>query len=169
MDSSMRSHVVHLLESYRDRAKQIVLLHYELEHASSVSADDVIGAMSFGHRSDGTTRSKGHISNKTLYIALNYQQQTDKLNSESKTGLINRLVVLEHEQDRLVYYVSLLDKRQADVVRRFYFDACSLEEIATEISVSLRTVCKIKSRAIDSLTDMYSMCAVPTKMQEGQV
>ena len=168
MDSNMRSHIVHLLETYRDRAKQIVLLHYELEHAPSVSADDVIGAMSFGH-SDGTTRSKGHISNKTLYIALNYQEQTDKLNSESKTDLINRLVVLEHEQDRLVYYVSLLDKRQAGVVRRFYFDTCSLEEIAAEIGVSLRTVCKIKSRAIDSLADMYSLCAVPTKMQEGQV
>lgn len=168
MDNEMRAQVVRLLESYHERAKQIALLHYELEHTPRISPEEMIGTMSLGH-GDGTARGKGHISNKTLYIALNYQEQMDKLNSEVKTNLVDRLMALEHEQDRLSYYISLLDKRQRDVIRWFYFEAHSLEEIAGEINVALRTVCKIKSRAIDRLTEMYRVCGDSPRDLEGHV
>lgn len=163
MDS--REQVVRLLESYHKRAKQIALLHYELKHAPGVSPEEVLGAMSFGH-GDGAGHGKGPISNKTLYIALNYQEQAEKLNAEAKAEIVGRLVDLE--QDRLAYYVSLLDKRQGSVIRQFYFEARSLEEIAGKINVALRTVYKIKSRAIDRLAEMYNICGDSPEKPKGQ-
>lgn len=163
-----REQVVLLLESYHKRAKQIALLHYELEHAPGVSPEEMLGAMSFGH-GDGAGHSKGHISNKTLYIALNYREQADKLNAEEKTGLVSRLMELEQEQDRLAYYVSLLEKRQGIIIKQFYFEGRSLEEIAGKLNVALRTVYKIKGRAIDRLTELYSLCEVTPKRPGGQV
>lgn len=160
--------VVCLLESYRERAKQIALLHYELEHLPRASVDEIIDAMSFGH-GDGVPHSKGHISNKTLYIALNYHERTDKLNAESTSEIVDRLVALEHEQDKLSYYVLLLEERQRTVIQRFYFEAKSLERIAEELSVALRTVYKIKNRAISRLADMYRLCDDSLKDSEGQV
>ena len=121
MAIEMRAYVINLLESYHKRMNQIALLHYELEHPANVSPEEMIGAMSLGH-GDGTTRSKGHISNKTLYIALNYQEQADLVNAEAREEIVNRLVELEREQERLVYYIALLkNDQQETVLRRFYF------------------------------------------------
>lgn len=112
--------------------------------------------MSLGH-GDGTARSKGHISNKTLYIALNYQAQTDRVNSEAHEEVVDRLIELEREQERLVYYITLLkDTQQETVIRRFYFEGRTWSEIAQELNVVTRTVYKIKNRAIDRLAAMYT-------------
>lgn len=54
------------------------------------------------------------------------------------------------------YYVSLLDKREGDVIRRFYIEGVSWEEIAQEIGVALRTVHKIKNRAVGHLAELYA-------------
>ena len=77
MSAETRTYVIGLLESCRKRMNQIALLHYELEHPANVSPDEIIEAMSL-HRSNGGSSGKGHISNKTLYIALNYQERTER-------------------------------------------------------------------------------------------
>ncbi len=155
MAIEMRAYVINLLESYHKRMNQIALLHYELEHPANVSPEEMIGAMSLGH-GDGTTRSKGHISNKTLYIALNYQEQTEQANSEAHKEIVNRLVELEREQERLVYYIALLkNDQQETVLRRFYFEGRTWSEIAQELHVVTRTIHKIKNRALDRLASMY--------------
>lgn len=62
-----RTYVISLLESYHKRMNQIALLHYELEHPANISSDEMIEAMSLS-RSDGASRSKGHVSNKTIEL-----------------------------------------------------------------------------------------------------
>ena len=62
-----RTYVISLLESYHNRTNQIALLHYELEHPANVSSEEMIGAMSLSH-GDGASRSKGHVSNKTIEL-----------------------------------------------------------------------------------------------------
>lgn len=96
----------------------------------------------------------GRISNKTLYIPLNYQERMDRMNAEAANEIAQRL--LELEQDRLRYYVFLLEKREADVTRSFYIEDVSWEEIAQKIGVALRTVHKIKNRAVDHLSELYA-------------
>ncbi len=161
MDVEMRTYVIGLLESYNKRMNQIALLHYELEHPANISPDEMIGAMSLGH-GDGTARSKGHISNKTLYIALNYQEQTDKMNTDAREEVVERLIELEREQEKLAYYITLLnDKQQETVIRRFYFEGHTWSDIARELHVVTRTVHKIKNRALDRLADMYTFAEGP--------
>lgn len=163
MPAEMRTYVIGLLESCRKRMNQIALLHYELEHPANVSPDEIIEAMSL-YRSDGGSSGKGHISNKTLYIALNYQERTERLNSESQDEIVDRLIELEREQERLVYYIDLLnDERQETILRLYYFEGCAWSEIARELHIAARTVHKIKNRALDRLAEMYSFAEGPQK------
>lgn len=155
MNKEIRAHILQLLEGYPERERKIALLRYELEHAGQISKNEMIETMALGH-SDGNGHSDGRISDKTLYIALNYQIKSDKLNGEVKETIVTQLVDLEQTQSRLKYYVSLLEKRQAEVLRLGYFDGLPWEDVAPKVGVALRTVRKIKDRAIDELAAMYA-------------
>ena len=156
MNTEMKNHVTKLLETYPDRERQISLLHYEMQHSACVSPEEMIDSMALGHGDGMGGSGKGHISNKTLYIALNYQEQMDRMNAEAADEIAQRLLELEGEQDRLRYYVSLLEKREMEALRLFYFEGRSWEETAKELGVVLRSVYKIKSKAIDHLADLYA-------------
>ena len=156
MNSDMRDRVINLLETCPERKRKIALLHYELEHPACTTEAEMISAMALGH-GDGSNNGHmdGHISDKTLYIALNFQNRTEKLNADVKQEIVMQLVELEQEQKRLNYYITLLDERKAIVLQLIYFKKLPLEEIASRIGVVLRTVRKIRDRAIDELVRMY--------------
>lgn len=156
MNNDTRIYVVNLLETNQERQRKIALLHYELEHPAHTTEAEVISAMALDH-GDGSNNghTDGRISDKTLYIALNYQSRADKLNTDIKQEIVLQLVELEEKQKRLNYYITLLDSRQATVLRLIYFKKLPLEEIASQIGVVLRTVRKIRDRAIDELARMY--------------
>lgn len=156
MSVNMKAHVIKLLESYSERERQIALLRYEMLHTARVSSEEVIDSMSLGHSDGMGGSSRGHISNKTMYIALNYQERMDHLNIESMDEIAGHLLELKAEQDRIRYYVTLLDKKEAEVIRLFYFEGHSKEDIAKKIKVVQRTVNKIKTRAIDHLVELYA-------------
>ena len=77
------------------------LLHYEMKHSTRVSPEEVIDSMAFGHGDNTGSSGKGHISNKTLYIALNYQERMEHMHAEAANEIAQRLLELEGEQDRL--------------------------------------------------------------------
>ncbi|MCI8400365.1 MAG: sigma-70 family RNA polymerase sigma factor [Oscillibacter sp.] len=116
----------------------------------------MIDGMALGHGDGMGGSGKGRISNKTMYIALNYQEKMDRMNAEAANEIAQRLLELEGEQDRLRYYVSLLEKREMEALRLFYFEGRSWEETAKELGVVLRSVYKIKSKAIGHLADLYA-------------
>ena len=62
---------------------------------------------------------------------------------------------LEREQERLGYDVSLLDKRQGKVIKLFYFEGMTQDEVAEQMAVSVRHVRSIKANAINELVSMY--------------
>ena len=141
------------MESYQKREKQIELLHYELVHPIHISADEMIGALALAH-GDGTTgRSGGHASDKTLYIALNYQNRADHMNCDVSEEVVGKLMDLEKTQERLNYYVSLLDVRYQEVIRLSYMEGLTQDEVAERMAVSVRYVRSIK--AINELVSMY--------------
>lgn len=156
MNTDMQSLVISLLETYSQRERQISLLHYEMQHTAHISPEEMIDGMSLGHGDSMGGSGKGHISNKTMYIALNYRERMDRMNAEASNEIAKRLLELEAEQDRLRYYVSLLEKREAQLLRQVYFEGYSWEDAAKELGVALRTVHKIKSRAIGHLSDLYA-------------
>lgn len=156
MNNDTRSYVVNLLKSCQERKRKIALLHYELEHPARTSEAEMIGAMALGHGTgSGGGRTEGHVSDKTLYIALNYQSKVDKLNADTKEEIVVQLVELEQEQKRLEYYVSLLQKRQSALIQAIYFDECSLDEVAERLGIAPRTVRTVKRAALEQLVGMY--------------
>ena len=149
-----KTYVVELLESYQKRSKQIELLHYELSHPTDISENEMIGALALAH-GDGVGSGR-HISDKTLYIAMNYQQRTKNANQGTRAEIVSQLIELEDQQERLSYYVSLLKARHAELLRLLYFEGYSQEECAKKLAIATRTVRRIKDDAIDELAEMYS-------------
>lgn len=163
MNIDMKTRVVVLLETYPKRERQISLLHYEMRHIARISPEEIIDSMSLGHGSSMGGSGKGHISDKTMYIALNYQERMDRMNMETTNEIAERLLELEAEQDRLRYYVSLLEKREAEVIRLFYFEGCNQNVISEELRIVPRTMRRIKREAIEKLAEMYAFAEHPEK------
>lgn len=155
MNNDMRSYVINLLETYQERTRKIALLHYELEHPARTSEAEIISAMALGHGAGGSSHTEGHISDKTLYIALNYQDRADKLNADIKQEIVVQLVELEREQKRLDYYISLLNERQAKAIQFFYEKELTQGEVEKLMGLSAKTVRKLKKEALDALVVMY--------------
>lgn len=155
MSTEMSKFVMNLLESYADRERKIAVLRYELEHPATVGKAEQIEAMNFGH-GDGLGHSAGHISNKTLYIALNYEEQADRMNAEAAREIANELFALECEQKRLNYFISLLEERQAEVIRLVYAKDVPTKEVAEQFGLTYRTIDRIKRAAIENLAEMYA-------------
>jgi hypothetical protein len=155
MSTEMSKYVLMLLESYNERARKIAVLRYNLEHPAKVSRSEQIEAMNFGH-GDGLDHSAGHISNKTLYIALNYEEQAERMNAESAHEIAKELFALECEQRRLTYFIGLLDKRQAEVIRLVFVDGIPTKEVAASFGLTYRTIDRIKRTAIENLAEMYA-------------
>lgn len=154
MNIETKAYVVNLLESYQKREKQIELLHYELSHSTNISEDEMITALALAH-GDGGGHSDGHISDKTLYIAMNYRQQTKDANKSTRTEIVNHLIELENQQSRLKHYVSLLIARQAKLIELFFFEGYPQGECAKKMGITVRTVRRIKDEAIQELTELY--------------
>lgn len=158
MNHNAKDQVLSLLQNYRATKRKIEQLRYELEHPARVTPDEMIEAMNFA-KGDGEGRPSGSVSNKTLYIAMNYQSAADEVNAALTHDLVSRLVPLEQEINRPEHYVALLEPRQAEVIRRIFFDSQSLPEICKEMGYSTKTVRAIRNHAIEELTAMYAFAA----------
>ena len=112
--------------------------------------------MNFAH-SDGVGVVTGHVSDKTAYIALHYQQETAAVNKGASGKLAAQLWDMEQERERLHFYVSLLEPRQKTAVRLYYMEGKSREEVAEVLNVAVRTFHKIRKNAIHRLTEMYEL------------
>ena len=156
MNIEIKAHVVDLLESYQKREKQIELLHYELSHSAHVSENELIEALALSHGDgSGSGHPGGHASDKTLYIALNYQEKIKRIHADVSNEIVNQLIALEKGQQRLKYYVSLLDERQKKVVQLSYFEGMGQDKVADQMAVSDRYIRSIKAKAINELASMY--------------
>lgn len=159
MNIEIKLQVEAFLKAYPERERQISLLRYEMRHIAHITPEEMITEMSLGHGGSSCRNGKGHISNKTMYIALNYQEQMEKINTESMNEIAERLLKLEREQDRIRYYVSLLVRREAEVIRLFYFEEMTMENVEEKMCLSAKTVRKLKNQAVESLAEMYEFAA----------
>lgn len=154
MNIDMKNRVEELLKTYHQREQKIAVLRFELENFMQVSERENIGAMTFA-RGENIGHTPGHISNKTLRIALNYKEQTARMNMETVQEINEELSELEREQRRLCYYISLLDERQAQVVRLSFIEKRSKEDTARKMDLAPRTIQELKKQAVMALAEMY--------------
>lgn len=158
MNTEIKNCVMNLLANYHSRKREIALLQYELTCPAKVTEDDMIAAMTYA-RPEELGRPAGHISNKTLYIALNYQERAEQINANNFAEIHARLTKLQQEQDRLDYYISLLEPRQKLILTRTYIDRTSNEDVAKEIGISVRRLQELKAQAVENLAEMYEFTA----------
>ena len=140
----------------RTKSVQSKLSFCTISHPARVSENEIIGALALAHGDGEGGRPGGHASDKTLYIALNYQARANHANSDTAEEVVGQLVTLEREQERLNYYVSLLNSRHAELLKLLYFEGYSQEGCAKKLEIATRTVRRIKDDAIGELTEMYS-------------
>ena len=118
MSADMKNYVSELLEGYRARERKIAVLRYDLEHPSEVGVTEQIEAMNYGS-GEGVGHSKGHISNKTLYIALNYEEQAKQLNAESAKEIADELFIslktVKTHVSNILAKLEVSDRTQAAV------------------------------------------------------
>ena len=104
----IKDYVIQELESYPRTLRQIAVLRYELEHPVQVSTEEMLDAMAFA-RGEHLRSTPGHISDKTLYIAMNYRQKANEVNAEISRETSTKLLELERKKNRIDYYVGMLD------------------------------------------------------------
>lgn len=148
--------VTALLEGYTDMRRKIAVLRYELEHPATVSPDEMIEALSFA-RGDGEGHSSGHISNKTLYIAMNYQAEAARHSSETMDEIARCLIPLEREANRLEHYLNLLPERDKIILRKHYIEGATWEEVADACGIARRTAHTALKTAIGRLAELYEI------------
>jgi DNA-directed RNA polymerase specialized sigma24 family protein len=155
---NIKTMVMTLLTQFRETQRYIEALRYELEHPSTISEEDMIDVLTFGH-GDYQVTPKGSISNKTLYIALNYRDKARQENERAKNEIAVHLAILEKQQERLLYYIGLMDERDSELIRMTYMDGLDNEQIATKLSVTVRTVRTRRAKAIDLLCELFAYTA----------
>ena len=156
--SSVKGYVIRELESYPWLLRQIAVLRYEMEHPVHVSAEEMVDAMNYA-RGDCIRTAPGHVSDKTFYIAMNYQQKADVANNEISEEISAKLLELERKKNRIDYYVGMLNSRNASVIRLCFFEGKTIEDTAEELGISAKTAQIAKKRAIEELTELFALTA----------
>ena len=154
--TNRKANPVELLENYRSDTQTIAILRRALNDRPHASAEEIISTMNFGH-CDAIGSATNHISDKTAYIALHYEQKMDDVNYDAAGYYAAKLWRMELERDRLNFYVSLLERRQRKVIELYYMEGISREEIAADLGVTVRTFHKIRKQALDRLAEMYKL------------
>lgn len=149
-----REQVQELLEQYPELVRKISILRFELQRPPAISPEEMIDTMNFTH-GHGEGHVSGVVSNKTMYIALNYREKSERVNRERLDEIASRLVPLERKLERLEHYVSLLNDRMARVIRLCYFEEQSWDAISSQLGVSIRSAQYLKNTAVEKLTEMY--------------
>jgi hypothetical protein len=80
---NIKKGVTDLLKSYPIKKRQIEQLQYELAHPPLISERELIDSQSYGEHILGNSVPKHHISDKTMLVAMQYQDTAQKMNRES--------------------------------------------------------------------------------------
>lgn len=144
--------VLYRLENYQIMVRQIDLLRYEMQHVGQISSTEMIEVMTF---QKNETNSVNVYAKNVPEIAASYQSVAAQLNEEAINSLASKLADLCQEQDRLLHYIGLLDRRQQEVIRRYYFEQQTWCEIADSMGSTARTVQRLRQQAVKELATLY--------------
>ncbi len=99
-----------------------------------------------------------HTINVRRIAQLRYE--LERLPAARREELLAKLAPLEGEVDRLETYVRLLPPRQEVLLRRHYFEGASWSGLSEELSLSPKTIRKLRRTAVDTLAGMYEFAGV---------
>lgn len=156
MIQTSKSYVMMCLENYAKNEQQIELLQCELSSISLISENEMIEALTFS-KGDGVTTSKGHVSDKTANIAMQYRDMINEMNEETIAAVINQLRPLKLQKDRLDRCIGLLSPIHNSIISGLYIQSRTVKDLASEIHVSERTILRYRDNAVNELVSMYEL------------
>ena len=144
------------LKEYPMLKRKETILEYESQHPQHVTEHEVIGALALSHSVQEMAGSAGYISDKTMRIALQFQDETERLNRDASFEIAQELFNVRRKMKKLEFYVSQLEEKQAEVIRGYYFEGKTWGELQQEMHLSPRTLIKRRDDGLDGLASMYS-------------
>lgn len=161
--TQVRAQVIEDLKQYPELKKKVILLRYEQEHPARITDGEVIDSMALSRPVSDGIRPAGFISDKTMLIATQFRDRKDRLNQETIMEISQELHAVERQISKLEFYVSQLEKKQAEVIRRYYFEGKTWGELQQEMHLSPRTLIKRRDDGLDALASMYAYLEQVTK------
>lgn len=164
--ADIRAQVIEDLKSYQALQKKIILLRYEQEHPARVTDGEVIDSMALSRPVSDGIRPAGYISDKTMRIAAQFRDKKDRLNQETVMEIAQELHAVERQLSKLEFYVSQLEEKQAEVIRKYYFEGKTWGDLQQELHLSPRTLIKRRDDGLDALVSMYKYLKQVTKGEQ---
>ena len=135
-----REDVENLLKNYPEWKKKSTLLEFERSNPSQATEYEVLGGLALARPLIAGGGMPGHISDKTMQIALNFWETTERMNRDTMLDIDQELEILQTRIEKLDFYVSQLEDRQAEVIRGHYFEGKSWSDLQQELHISSRTL-----------------------------
>ena len=70
--------------------------------------------------------------------------------------IAQELYTVEQQISKLEFYVSQLEEKQAEVIRKYYFEGKTWGELQREMHLAPRTLLKRRDDGLDALVSIYS-------------
>ncbi len=149
-----REDIENLLKKYPGWKKKITLLEFERNNPSKAAELEVLDGLAFARPLIEGAGMPGHISDKTMQIALSFREKTERMNCDTLLDIDQEIEILKTRIEKLDFYVSQLDERQAEVIRGHYFEGKSWSELQKELHISSRTLSNRRNNGLDALIAM---------------
>ena len=149
-----REDIENLLKNYRGWKKKITLLEFERNNPSRATELEVLGGLALARPLIEGAGLSGHISDKTMQIALSFRDKTERMNCGTLLDIDQELEILQTRIDKLDFYVSQLDEKQAEVIRGHYFEGKSWAHLQKKLHISSRTLSNRRNGGLDALIAM---------------
>ena len=132
------------LKEYPMLKRKETILKYESQHPQHVTEHEVIGALALSHSVQEMAGSAGYISD-----------ETERLNRDASFEIAQELFNVRRKMKKLEFYVSQLPPKQAEVIRKHYFEEYSWPALQKELHVSSRTLINRRDEGLNELATMY--------------
>lgn len=149
-----REDIEALLKKYQGWQKKITLLEFERKNPSEATQLEVLSGLAFARPLMESAGASGHISDKTMQIALSFREKADRMNCDTLLDIDQELNILRTRIEKLDFYVSQLDGKQAEVIRGHYFEGKSWADLQKELHISSRTLSNRRNSGLDALIAM---------------
>lgn len=149
-----REDVEALLKKYPGWQKKITLLEFERKNPSEATHLEVLSGLAFARPLIEGAGASGHISDKTMQIALSFREKADRMNSDTILDIDQELSILRTRIEKLDFYVSQLEEKQAEVIRGHYFEGMSWVDLQKKLHISSRTLSNRRNNGLDALIAM---------------
>lgn len=150
----MKGYVEKMISEYPHMVREREHLKKQIESCELLSADELIGAMSFSHP-DGERVQSSDLSDKTARIAMGYREKLDRINDELVVPMQKRYNALDTEISFLESSIEQLPEDMTTAMHELVIDGFTWEEVAANLYISITKLQKLRKTAIDNLTRIY--------------